>query len=556
MKTFPPDTPCVFRSVFHKRSKRGAWEPRCFLLDGEELRWYNTRSSLAVLCRREVSSVFTVAGEEEEKPGWGTLPRRPSYFLNVELRPAGTEGPQCPPSPPSPPRAGPGARPGAKPGTPRGPSSRRGSLDGEAPILRFGFRYEMDREVWLTLLTAWITPDCAPFLNRDLPLVNVAVLQDRLNGERTIFEAMRAHRFSTSLVGHSRRNSSARYQPAVPEGCGGDAVPGFALADTRGLVSVIGHRRVNSYSVADRRSRCPSVPSPRTPGEGSSPTAQLSPIRLAPVSPGPGRASFLNARTPSPPPLAGADLPETPRSLSVRNPSPTKVEPGGLRGSFSGFPGARGSAQPILLGTPAVEAHARGGGCLDIFDTAVPLDGGSQPAARQFRAMDFDESASVVQQFCSKFPSMQKIVELSDSDWVTPLHIAARFDLLEITKQLLVHNAPTSAQTREMRLTPLHLCLYDEKGSPRVFRFLTMEVKVSTKIENSYGMSVISIVDSQWPGTVFHNTLDQLNDVLSGHSINSVNSVPESPRGVDSADSASVGQERGATPGRVSPEPL
>jgi len=187
-----------------------------------------------------------------------------------------------------------------------------------------------------------------------------------------------------------------------------------------------------------------------------------------------------------------------------------------------------------MLETPAAGVQPPDCSCINIFDTATPVAGGSQPAARQFLAMDFDDKASVVEQFCTAFPSMSKIVELSDSEWLTPLHVAARFDLLDITKQLVVYNAPTSAQTRTMRLTPLHMCLYDDKGSPKVFRFLTSEVKVSTKIPNSYGMSVIEIVDSQWPGTVFHNMLDQLNDVLSRHSISS---AQESPRAVTSGDS-------------------
>ncbi|TNJ30217.1 Ankyrin repeat protein 1 [Giardia muris] len=115
-----------------------------------------------------------------------------------------------------------------------------------------------------------------------------------------------------------------------------------------------------------------------------------------------------------------------------------------------------------------------------------------------------------------QYSSASKCFSDTDTFGVAAIHVACIFDLKNVLERLLDcgvdPNLPTSQEHGYQ--TPLHCCLHNEAGSPNCFSTL-IERGASTHIPNAYGMSVLHIVDAQWPGTYFHSLLDSRNDVLS-----------------------------------------
>lgn len=97
------------------------------------------------------------------------------------------------------------------------------------------------------------------------------------------------------------------------------------------------------------------------------------------------------------------------------------------------------------------------------------------------------------------------------------IHIVCSFDRVDMLKLLFTAGMNISMQSSQERgkQTPLHYCLHDEKGSVQCFTYLVKELNASTHIENAYGLTVLAIVDAQWPGTYYHSLLDRRNDILS-----------------------------------------
>lgn len=100
------------------------------------------------------------------------------------------------------------------------------------------------------------------------------------------------------------------------------------------------------------------------------------------------------------------------------------------------------------------------------------------------------------------------------------IHVVCSFDRVDLLKILYSAGINMSMQSSQERgkQTPLHYCLHDEKGSVQCFTYLVKDLNVSTHIENAYGLSVLAVIDAQWPGTYYHSLLDRRNDVLSNRS--------------------------------------
>lgn len=97
------------------------------------------------------------------------------------------------------------------------------------------------------------------------------------------------------------------------------------------------------------------------------------------------------------------------------------------------------------------------------------------------------------------------------------IHVVCSFDRVDMLRMLFSAGMNISMQSSQERgkQTPLHYCLHDERGSVQCFTYLVKELNASTHIENAYGLTVLAIIDAQWPGTYYHSLLDQRNDVLS-----------------------------------------
>lgn len=100
---------------------------------------------------------------------------------------------------------------------------------------------------------------------------------------------------------------------------------------------------------------------------------------------------------------------------------------------------------------------------------------------------------------------------------MSSIHVVCSFDRVDMLRLLFSAGINISMQSSQERgkQTPLHYCLHDEKGSVQCFTYLVRELNASTHIENAYGLTVLEIIDAQWPGTYYHSLLDQRNDVLS-----------------------------------------